>query len=93
MRDYANPVMLLDGLPIDGANVGQLQRVTLWTFDKVLRALGLQGTGGSTSTRNIAVPSVTDQFVARAMPSAKGGLMADRSTRRLKLSREPASRV
>jgi isoquinoline 1-oxidoreductase beta subunit len=28
----------------------------------------------------IAVPSVTDQFVARAMPSAKGGLMADRST-------------
>jgi isoquinoline 1-oxidoreductase beta subunit len=28
----------------------------------------------------IAVPSVTDQFVARTMPSAKGGLMADRST-------------
>jgi isoquinoline 1-oxidoreductase subunit beta len=53
---YANPVMLLDGLPIDGANVGQLQRVTLWTFDKILRALGLQGTGGSTSTRNIAGP-------------------------------------
>lgn len=51
---YANPVMLLDGLPIDGANVGKLQRVTLWTFDKILRALGLQGTGGSTSTRNIA---------------------------------------
>ena len=53
---YANPVMLLDGLPIDGANVGQLQRVTLWTFDKILRALGIQGTGGSTSTRNIAGP-------------------------------------
>jgi isoquinoline 1-oxidoreductase subunit beta len=53
---YANPVMLLDGLPIDGANVGQLQRATLWTFDKILRALGLQGTGGSTSTRNIAEP-------------------------------------
>ena len=53
---YANPVMLLDGLPIDGANVGPLQRATLWTFDKILRALGLQGTGGSTSTRNIAGP-------------------------------------
>src|SRR2546426_8345322 len=38
---YANPVMLLDGLPIDGAHVGQLQRATLWTFDKILRALGL----------------------------------------------------
>ena len=53
---YANPVMILDGLPIDGGNVGPLQRGTLWTFDKILRALGLQGTGGSTSTRNIAGP-------------------------------------
>ena len=53
---YANPVMLLDGLPLDSANASQLQRATLWTFDKILRVLGLQGTGGSTSTRNITEP-------------------------------------
>jgi len=53
---YANPVMLLDGLPMDDAALSAPQRATLWTFDKLLRALGLQGTGGSTSTRNIAQP-------------------------------------
>ncbi len=53
---YANPVMLLDGLPMDEAALTAPQRATLWTFDKILRTLGLQGTGGSTSTRNIAEP-------------------------------------
>jgi isoquinoline 1-oxidoreductase beta subunit len=53
---YANPVLLLDGLPIDDAAPSALQCATLWTFDKILRALGLQATGGSTSTRNIAQP-------------------------------------
>jgi isoquinoline 1-oxidoreductase beta subunit len=31
-------------------------------------------------TYRIAVPAITDQFVNRIMPSAKGGLLADRST-------------
>jgi isoquinoline 1-oxidoreductase subunit beta len=44
-------------------------------------AATLDANGQPTSfVYRIAVPSVTDQFVARAMPSAKGGLMADRST-------------
>lgn len=53
---YANPLLLLDGLPIDDTAPSAPQRATLWTFDKILRAIGLQATGGSTSTRNIAQP-------------------------------------
>lgn len=53
---FANPVMLLDGLPFDEAVEGPIQKAAVWTFDKILRVLGLQGTGGSTSTRNIADP-------------------------------------
>ena len=53
---YANPVMLLDGLPLDPEDDGPVRGATLWTFDKILRAIGVQGTGGSTSTRNIAAP-------------------------------------
>lgn len=51
---YANPVMLLDGLPFDEANEGPVKHAVVWTFDKILRVLGMQGTGGSTSTRNIS---------------------------------------
>lgn len=51
---YANPVMLLDGLPFDEATRGPLKDAANWTFDKILRVLGMQGTGGSTSTRNIS---------------------------------------
>src|ERR1019366_4373546 len=53
---YANPVMLLDGLPIDGTNVGPSERVTLWPFDKIMRAVGLPATGGSASPRTITGP-------------------------------------
>src|SRR5260370_13780906 len=48
--------MLLDGLPFDEHNNGLLQGASIWTFDKILRALGISATGGSTSTRNIAEP-------------------------------------
>jgi isoquinoline 1-oxidoreductase beta subunit len=34
----------------------------------------------SSFTYRIAVPSTTDQFLARAIPAAKGGLLPDRST-------------
>lgn len=53
---YANPVMLLDGMPFDPQDRGPVRAASLWTFDKIVRALGLQATGGSTSTRNIAEP-------------------------------------
>lgn len=51
---FANPVMLMDGLPLEGDGV--LTRAASWTFEKILRAVGVQATGGSTSTRNIAEP-------------------------------------
>ena len=50
---YANPVMLLDGLPMDDHAGGIVHGTVVWTLDKFLRLLGLQGTGGSSSTRNI----------------------------------------
>jgi isoquinoline 1-oxidoreductase beta subunit len=53
---FANPVVLLDGLPFDEHNNGLFQGASVWTFDKILRALGISATGGSTSTRNIAEP-------------------------------------
>jgi isoquinoline 1-oxidoreductase beta subunit len=46
---YANPVMLLDGLPFGDASNGPAKHAVIWTFDKILRVLGMQGTGGSTS--------------------------------------------
>ena len=53
---FANPVMILDGLPFDEHNNGLLRGASVWTFDKILRAVGISATGGSTSTRNIAEP-------------------------------------
>lgn len=75
---YANPVMLLDGLPFDEAEDGPVKHVAVWTFDKILRAIGLQGTGGSTSTRNIceqirAAAASMNDMLARAA-SAKFGV-------------------
>lgn len=78
---YGNPVMLLDGLPMDAAALTTSQRATLWTFDKILRALGLQGTGGSTSTRNIAPQirraSATMLDMLTRAAAAKFGVGAD----------------
>src|ERR1700674_647517 len=53
---FANPTMLLDGLPFDEHAGGAVPSVASWTVDKIVRALGLSATGGSTSTRNIAEP-------------------------------------
>ncbi|HMN72686.1 MAG TPA: molybdopterin-dependent oxidoreductase [Rhodoblastus sp.] len=78
---YANPVMLLDGLPFDEADEGQVKHAVVWTFDKILRALGLQGTGGSTSARNITeqirlAAAAMHDMLARAA-SAKFRVPAD----------------
>jgi len=53
---YANPVMLLDGLPFNDHTGGPFQGAALWTLDKIIRAVGLSATGGSTSTRHITDP-------------------------------------
>ena len=49
---YANPTMMLDGLPLRPDDHGMVANSVRWTLDKLLRALGVQATGGSTSTRN-----------------------------------------
>jgi len=53
---FANPAMLLDGLPFDEHDAGVAERAVVWTFDKILRAVGIQATGGSTSARHITEP-------------------------------------
>ena len=53
---FANAIMVLDGLPLNEHAGGLLHEATIWTFDKILRAVGLSATGGSTSTRHITGP-------------------------------------
>jgi len=53
---FANPTMLLDGLPFDEHTGGAAQSMASWTVDKVVRAVGISATGGSTSTRHIVKP-------------------------------------
>jgi isoquinoline 1-oxidoreductase beta subunit len=83
---YANPVMLLDGLPLDPDDKGPVHNATIWTFDKILRALGLQATGGSTSTRNIAEP-------IRACAAATLDLLTRAAAARFKVAPEQIKAV
>jgi isoquinoline 1-oxidoreductase beta subunit len=53
---FANPTMVTDGLPLDEHAGGAVHGVASWTVDKVVRALGISATGGSTSTRHITEP-------------------------------------
>jgi isoquinoline 1-oxidoreductase subunit beta len=53
---FANPIMLLDGLPFNEHAEGVLEEATVWTFEKILRAVGISATGGSTSTRHLVEP-------------------------------------
>jgi isoquinoline 1-oxidoreductase beta subunit len=53
---FANPIMVIDGLPFNEHASGLVQESAKWTVDKVIRAFGLSATGGSTSTRHIAEP-------------------------------------
>src|SRR6266550_4266565 len=50
---FANPTMVLDGLPFDEHVGGPVPDVASWTVDKIIRIVGLSATGGSTSTRHI----------------------------------------
>ncbi len=53
---FANPIMVIDGLPFNEHASGPVQASAKWTVDKIIRAFGLSATGGSTSTRHIAEP-------------------------------------
>lgn len=54
---FGNVLMLLDGLPMDPhESFGTARQATEWTLGKLLSAMGMMATGGSTSTRNIAGP-------------------------------------
>jgi isoquinoline 1-oxidoreductase subunit beta len=64
---YANTVMLLDGLPFKPHDQGPIASGAKWTMDKVLRAVGIMATGGSTSTRNSYAAVRQSAATARAM--------------------------
>jgi isoquinoline 1-oxidoreductase subunit beta len=64
---YANTVMLLDGLPFKPHDQGPIATGVKWTMDKVLKAVGVMATGGSTSTRNSYAAVRQAAATARAM--------------------------
>jgi isoquinoline 1-oxidoreductase subunit beta len=64
---YANTVMLLDGLPFKPHDQGPIASGAKWTMDKVLKAVGIMATGGSTSTRNSYAAVRQSAATARAM--------------------------
>jgi isoquinoline 1-oxidoreductase subunit beta len=64
---YANTVMLLDGLPFKPHDKGPIATGAKWTMDKVLKAVGIMATGGSTSTRNSYLAVRQCAATARAM--------------------------
>jgi isoquinoline 1-oxidoreductase beta subunit len=78
---FANPTMVVDGLPFDEHAGGNGQVIAAWTVDKIVRALGISATGGSTSTRHIAEPiracaaSALDMLMRAA--AEKFGVAAD----------------
>jgi isoquinoline 1-oxidoreductase beta subunit len=53
---FANPTMMLDGLPFDERAGGAVPSMASWTVDKIVRILGISATGGSSSTRHIVEP-------------------------------------
>ena len=64
---YANPTMMLDGLPFKPDDHGPVASTVKWTMDKVLRSAGIMATGGSSSTRNCYDSVRKSAAAARAM--------------------------
>jgi isoquinoline 1-oxidoreductase beta subunit len=50
---YSNPTMLLDGLPFRPDDHGWVAEGARWTMRRILEAVGINATGGSSSTRNV----------------------------------------
>ena len=71
---YANVTMLLDGLPFAPSDQGLTRTGVTWTVEKILRALGVQATGGSTSLRN------SYAAVRQAAASARFALLSAAAT-------------
>ena len=72
---YANVTMLLDGLPFAPSDSGVVRAGVTWTMEKILKALGVQATGGSTSLRN------TYAAVREAAASARSALLTAAATK------------
>jgi isoquinoline 1-oxidoreductase beta subunit len=53
---FANATMLLDGLPLNEHVHDWRHDLAFWIADKAVRTVGLNGTGGSSSTRNLTEP-------------------------------------
>ena len=74
---FANPIVLLDGLPFNEHVQDARRDAVVWTFDKILSALGISATGGSTSARHLVDPirscaAVTLDMLRRAAASQFG---------------------
>ncbi len=66
---YANALMVLDGLPFKDDDHGMVATATRGAMRHVVEAIGINGTGGSTGTRNIV------DGVQRAAASARSMLL------------------
>ena len=64
---YANPTMLLDGLPFRPDDHGLVASSMRWTMERMFRLIGVQATGGSSSTRNAWQAAREAGAAARAM--------------------------
>lgn len=64
---YANPTMLMDGLPFKADDHGVVASTVRSTMRHVIEAFGVNGTGGSTATRNIIDTVQRSAAAARAM--------------------------
>lgn len=78
---FANATMLVDGLPLNDHIHDWWHELVFWSSDKVVRSIGLNATGGSSSARNITEPvracaaSMLDMLTRAA--AAKFGVGAD----------------
>ncbi len=64
---YSNATMLLDGLPFRPDDKGLLAEGARWTMRRILEAVGINATGGSSSVRNIIEPVQQAAAGARRM--------------------------
>lgn len=82
---YANPTMVLDGLPFRDTDQGLMATTVRATMRHVIEAIGVNGTGGSTATRNVIDAVQRSAAAARSMllEAAASRLSVDPSTLRI----------
>ncbi len=93
---YANPTMLLDGLPFAADDHGWVATSVRAAMRHVIEAVGINGTGGSTATRNVMEAVQRSAATARAMLLAEAasrlGVPASALTVEAGVIREPGGR-